>query len=1442
MTETTSGEALPPAGPDSVSDPPPCTIPAIAGASDDPAAAGVVGPPPTSTDAAPSVAPPPPRLAVLLGPPAPHGGSPTTATPSPGPYEALIGTLQSSSAQLPSSSPGAAAPAPSSSASASATSISGADPGGIPAAGSIDTSASAPMQTPVFTVEGSRIASTSALELPESPSSGRGSGSGESKCDRDRSTASMILSQPGLPVPETPRRTSDASSLLSVEGSLANGNELHGSSYSIILSPEPRKPPRAPPVVRDTRRQSLAVIAKSGTASPEMMSFARRPTLKGAGLGLPDPSVARALEPVDESFAGHFRRRFGGIELDKRMAGAGVNLKTIREEYYFYYYYSYTKQWRVMALVALAVALLFIAAGYLNVSSAVEWSAPLWAVVGVMCVTPVVELVLMSFPRLFQRHGLRIHFIALFIYGVFLGSLELFLGSLYVPSYIFLFLLFNYTNSCQPSGPTAFLGCTISLVDWGCLAYAVATQPALHAQCHGNAALSCASRLAGNAVLYVCTNVTGILYTINAWNYTRKTFLNNRELYLKKKHFEDELNKAEYIALSILPKTVWDELKGGQHQRFDMDSIFHKSLMYFYSDVSILFADIAGFTALSGTISAAELVKLLNTIFFDFDLIVGDLGIEKIKTIGDCYMIVAGAPEPVKDHARKAVLAAHRMIKVVNKVRAQYPTLAVRIGIHTGDVYAGLIGHEKFIFDVFSNDVLIASAVEQTGIPNEVHVSETTFQQIKACSAYRTGPPIGIFGKMIPSYFITEIRERDTHLSPHSSSPAAPGTPPSSTITRLNHLQRKLAHKSRSRVASSVVSYLLKDVSRTSFPTVPAAHDGTRGELPSSSGTPSETPTDDEGAGESGQNNTTAAALARHGGNPSASGNGGGSSLGESRRHRSLLRLADNESDSLNKLTCRFNDTYVEQDFQDNYVARCAGKMAFPLAAMCLLAMFFGVLDWIVFANADVGHWWIVLLIHVVMFGALWAFAFVASATFFSSESKPLDDLGRRSGEGSGSNEFLARVARANRKINYQLLGPAALLLLFLSRVVHAAHHTVVVDYLYTQLYPIMMVATLWTRLSSLYLLWTLVAMLAVLVLTLAAASGLPGTDIAWIALYGLAMLLSTYVVIRRMEIYIRRNYILKKHLAQKQFEIDDLRIKSERLLYKLLPRPVVAKLKQRSPGTGPDGSGGNMSEIAEAVDSAGILFCTICHFKEMDRTSMAVLNDIICKFDGMLAKYDIEKIKTIGPIYMCSSGLGRVFEEKDPNAPVDESHVFNLADFALAMRAKMAQLNKDYPKAYALRIGLAAGPLLAGIIGKTKFAYDVWGDTCNVASRMDSTNLEDHIQVTEHLYQLLKGEYLLRERGVIKVKGKGEMRTYFLLGKKGRIKTPTPSRCPSPTPTRAATAPPSAAAGNDGEPREPPGLPPAPEFVKTTAATVPSGVASPPIRKSGLSFPEQDP
>jgi len=239
-----------------------------------------------------------------------------------------------------------------------------------------------------------------------------------------------------------------------------------------------------------------------------------------------------------------------------------------------------------------------------------------------------------------------------------------------------------------------------------------------------------------------------------------------------------------------------------------------------------------------------------------------------------------------------------------------------------------------------------------------------------------------------------------------------------------------------------------------------------------------------------------------------------------------------------------------------------------------------------------------------------------------------------------------------------------------------------------------------------------------------------------------------------RSEYRSRSLYLLRKHVVSNIIKVDRLQEETEQLLLNILPVHVAKQLKG---GIRPEGT------MAKKVPNSTILFASISNFSEFLNTveyeeAMWILNDIICLFDELCDKYSVEKIKSNGPYYMAATGL----EAQD--SPLTAAS--NMARFALAMMGTLDRYNAEHKMNFQLKVGINSGSCVSGVIGKKKFSFDIWGDSVNVASRMESTNLPGRIQVTRDTYLLLKDKFNFQLRGFVVVKGKGEMQTYFLEGK----------------------------------------------------------------------------
>ena len=184
---------------------------------------------------------------------------------------------------------------------------------------------------------------------------------------------------------------------------------------------------------------------------------------------------------------------------------------------------------------------------------------------------------------------------------------------------------------------------------------------------------------------------------------------------------EQKNRENEALLLNILPGEIAARLKEGEHEIADS-----------FAQVTVLFGDLVGFTALSSRIPADRIVDTLNGLFSRFDQSASELGIEKIKTIGDCYMAVCGLPKPCPDHAVKMARMALRMIAATREYGLENGLdLQLRIGINSGPVVAGVIGTSKFIYDLWGDTVNLASRMESTGVPGEIQVTRSVYDQLK---------------------------------------------------------------------------------------------------------------------------------------------------------------------------------------------------------------------------------------------------------------------------------------------------------------------------------------------------------------------------------------------------------------------------------------------------------------------------------------------------------------------------------------------------------------------------------------------------------------------------------------------------------------------------------------------------------------------------------------
>jgi guanylate cyclase len=209
------------------------------------------------------------------------------------------------------------------------------------------------------------------------------------------------------------------------------------------------------------------------------------------------------------------------------------------------------------------------------------------------------------------------------------------------------------------------------------------------------------------------------------------------------------------------------------------------------------------------------------------------------------------------------------------------------------------------------------------------------------------------------------------------------------------------------------------------------------------------------------------------------------------------------------------------------------------------------------------------------------------------------------------------------------------------------------------------------------------------------------------------------------------------------------LQTESDDLLHSILPDEIARRLKS------------DKTMIADDYEAASVMFADVVDFTPMSAGMsppqlVGLLNDVFTTFDGFVDELGLEKIKTVGDEYMVAAGV--------PRSRPD--HAVAIAELALRIRDHSENNHFDGHE-ISLRIGINSGPVVAGIVGTHKFAYDLWGDVVNTASRMESGGVPGSIQVTSATYELIRDRFVCEPRGVISVKGKGDMTTYILVSKR---------------------------------------------------------------------------
>ncbi|XP_016988235.1 adenylate cyclase type 3 isoform X1 [Drosophila rhopaloa] len=925
-------------------------------------------------------------------------------------------------------------------------------------------------------------------------------------------------------------------------------------------------------------------------------------------------------------------------------------------------------------------------------------------------------------------------------------------------------ILLNFLVYVTLPLPLIFLGLSI-----GCITYFICLSLPV-AYSGGDSLIP--NQLAANAVLIATAALIGLLYYFMGEAKQKRAFLEAKKSLEVKMVIEEQSAEQERLLLSVLPKHV--AIKMREDLGSSSSEAFKKIYMSRHENVSILYADIVGFTAISSTYSAQDLVKMLNELFARFDRLAEKYQQLRIKILGDCYYCISGAPDERPDHAVMCVHMGLSMVKAIKYVqqKANSP-VDMRVGIHTGAVLAGILGQRQWQFDVYSKDVELANKMESSGKAGRVHISDKTLAFLKG--EFEVEPAFGekreellrIAG--LKTYFITKV------VKPFAS-PCA---------KKINETQDINSHHSPNGSTNDVL----------------AGEDDNDATL------------DDEEL------------LAQN-----AVSNGHQIGVTEDEEEQVKLenfkqRLKDelvtrDGHENLTKDTnifLRFKNPQLEQSYavyREPYsslpllaalLVQCIDvlysylvlprstlhfiNIAAPLVPIAMLVVisiaesFSGMLpkffvdvskrfNDITFVRELAA---IIIALTIGLSNVIDMFFFVTfvrtehivsesefNATAGMENDVDVDEEGVVTAEHLLPASFVEQMREAvpsERVLYPSYLSNFGVLILIAIAVIAQLTHL-------TKILLLLSIAALHCYFNVFIMqdLYALEDDLAhqPIISTRYCASGL--LLVASLALSTLA---------RHMDHEDRVIFKWKTEVAEQKETANDMRQRNEALVYNVLPVHVAEHFMKNTKRSHDDLYSQSYAEV-------GVLFASMPNFSDFYSEEtvnnqglecLRFLNEVISDFDALLELpqfQDIIKIKTIGSTYMAASGINLQRNLRN-DAPITErwSHLAVLVEFALELKHALQSINEQSFNHFVLKMGINHGPITAGVIGARKPHYDIWGNTVNVASRMESTGKAGAIQVTEETCNILQPfGYTFLQRGLVAVKGKGQLMTYYLQGK----------------------------------------------------------------------------